>query len=120
MADKKPLCSQCRDTAGWLEDADGNITGHCPCRYREVTPEEAREAGVAATTEANPQAMRAALAIIRDAALERETFSSNDVRGELNIVQVPGPVVGAAFGQAAPRPERKCSALALIEFRLEP
>lgn len=101
MADKKPLCPQCRDTAGWLEDQNGNITGRCPCRYREITPDEARENGVAATVHANPQAMKAALAIIRETALTTESFSANDVRARMKIAQVPGEVVGAAFRQAA-------------------
>lgn len=100
MTDKKPLCDQCRDTAGWLEDADGNITGRCECRYRDIAPQQAREQGVAATVDANPDAMRAALAIIREAALASETFTANDVRVRMEIAQVPGPTIGAAFGQA--------------------
>jgi hypothetical protein len=94
----RPLCGKCQN--GWLEDADGNLTGRCPCRYREITPAEAQEQGVAATVEANPQAMRAALAIIRDAAKANPVLSSNTVRHEMRLAQVPGPVVGAAFKQA--------------------
>lgn len=97
----QPLCANCRDTAGWLEDESGQIIGRCPCRHRVITPAEARDHGVAATTEANPQAMRAALHIIRDAALAHPSLSSNTVRHEMRIAQVPGPVVGAAFHQAA-------------------
>lgn len=95
---KKPLCGQC--SAGWLEDDNGNITGRCPCRNTGVTPEQARDDGMAATVEANPEAKRAALRIIHDIAARRETFSANDCRTEMTIAQVPGPVVGAAFAQA--------------------
>lgn len=97
----RPLCVNCRDTAGWLEDESGQIIGRCPCRYREITPTEAQEQGVAATVDANPQAMRAALAIIRDAAIADPVLSSNTVRHQMRLAQVPGPVVGAAFQQAA-------------------
>lgn len=100
-ATKRPLCPQCRDTAGWLEDEDGNITGRCPCRYTDPSPEQARDEGMAATVEANPDAMRAALRIIRETAIAMPVFSANDVRVRMKLAQVPGEVVGAAFRQAA-------------------
>ena len=93
-----PLCGQCDH--GWLTDTDGNITGRCPCRHRTITPQQARDHGTAATVEAHPDAMRATLAIIRDAAKQHSTISANTIRTELRIAQIPGPVVGAAFRQA--------------------
>lgn len=100
MGDKKPLCGSCVD--GWIEDPETLLpVRRCPCRYRDITPDEARENGVAATVQANPQAMKAALAIIRETAQVQERFSANDVRARMKIAQVPGEVVGAAFRQAA-------------------
>lgn len=33
-----PFCSpECKANNGWLTDADGIITGRCPCRHREPT-----------------------------------------------------------------------------------
>lgn len=97
----RPLCANCRDTAGWLEDESGQIIGRCPCRFREITPTAARDAGITDTVEANPQAMKAALAIIRETALTQEAFSANDTRLRMRLAQVPSETVGAAFRQAA-------------------
>lgn len=101
---KRPICGESFDDGvcvnRWIEDGDGNLIRRCECSYRELTPDEARAAGIAATSGANPDAMRAALAIIREQALTCETFTANDVRLRMEIAQVPGPVVGAAFGQA--------------------
>lgn len=101
---KRPICGQTFDDGvcvnRWIEDGDGNLIRRCECSYRELTPDEARAAGVAATSGANPDAMRAALAIIRETALASETFSANDCRVRMEIAQVPGQVIGAAFGQA--------------------
>lgn len=99
-ATKRPLCPQCRDTAGWLEDEDGNITGRCPCRYTDPSPEQARDEGMAATVEANPDAMRAALRIIRETALSQPVFNSNATRPRMKLAQIPGQVIGAAYRQA--------------------
>ena len=97
---KRPLCDKCRHaTPGFREDADGNIIGRCPCRF-DVSPELAKSAGMDAATEANPDAMRAALAIIRDAAKANPMLSANTVRSRMVIAQVPGPVIGAAWRQA--------------------
>lgn len=99
MTDKRPLCGECVD--GFVVDPESLLpVRRCECRYREITPREAREQGMAATSEANPDALKAALAIIREAALAAEFFSSNDVRHRMTLAQVPGPTVGAAFGQA--------------------
>lgn len=100
---KKPLCDKCRDTAGWLYDETGDeaIVTSCPCRSPYATPEAARDEGIAGAVDANRDAMRAALAIIREAALTQPTLSANDTRARMKIAQVPGPVVGAAFQQAA-------------------
>ena len=94
-----PLCGKCSD--GWLLNPDTLLPAdRCPCRHRTITPQQARDHGTTTTVEANPQAMRAALAIIRDAATRLPELSANDVRTEMRIAQVPGPVVGAAFAQA--------------------
>lgn len=98
MSGKKPLCGDCED--GWLTDEDGRIIERCPCRYEQITPAAARDDGIAGAVEANPQAMKAALAIIIDAAKTSPVLSGNDVRAAMKIAQVPGPVVGAAFRQA--------------------
>jgi hypothetical protein len=94
-----PLCGECLD--GWRVDPDTLLpVDRCPCRHRNATPAQARDAGMGATVEANPAAMKAALRIVRDAALARPELSSNDTRTEMRLAQVPGPVVGAAFRQA--------------------
>ncbi len=95
---KKPLCGHCDD--GWLADDDGNLLARCPCR-ETTTPQSARDKGIAATAEANPEAMKAALAIIRETALSQPALNANDVRQRMRIAQVPGETVGAAFRQAA-------------------
>jgi hypothetical protein len=88
-------CAQCRHTGGWLEDeATGKPVGRCPCMHRTVT-------GPAVAADAHPQALDAAVRIIRDAARARTTFSSNDIRHQLDAAQVHGPVVGAAFSKCA-------------------
>lgn len=101
MTARKPLCPRCADTGGWIEDVDGNVTGRCPCRTAAATPERERDAALDATADANPNAHRAALRIITDAAARMEFLTANDVRAEMSMAQIPGPVVGAAFGQAA-------------------
>lgn len=103
---KKPLCGETfndgRCVDGWVEDDAGRLVRRCPCRYdTTLTGATARDEGIAATVDANRDAMRAALAIIRDAAHAQPTLSANDVRSRMKIAQVPGEVVGAAFRQAA-------------------
>jgi hypothetical protein len=96
----RPLCGECLD--GWRVDPDTLLpVDRCPCRHRNATPAQARDAGMGATVEANPAAMRAALKIIRETAQAQPVFSANDVRARMTIAQVSGPTVGAAFRQAA-------------------
>lgn len=96
---KLPLCGDCDN--GWITDEDGALVERCPCRYdTTVSPQAAKQEGQAATVEANPQAMRAALAIILDTAKTMPVLSANDVRHRMTIAQVPGTVVGPAFAQA--------------------
>jgi hypothetical protein len=93
----RPWCSpDCQRRAGWIEDADGNITGRCPCR----TAADTKTTALAATADANPNALEAAVRVIRDAARVRPVFSANDCRPAMEYAQVPGPVVGAAFARA--------------------
>ena len=100
MTVKKPLCPQCKDgTPGFIEDDYGNILRRCPCRYEEAG--DGMRKALAATADANPEAINAAVLIITDAARRMETFSANTIRVELDAAQIPGPVVGAAFGKAA-------------------
>jgi hypothetical protein len=83
-----PLCGECLD--GWRVDPDTLLpVDRCPCRHRNATPAQARDAGMGATVEANPAAMQAALRIVRDAALARPELSSNDVRTEMRLAQIP-------------------------------
>lgn len=99
---KVQLCAECRRLGDvWRYDDDGNCLGKHDCARPAGSPEAGRDAALAATGEANPNAKRAALAIIRDAALAHDRFSSNSVRGAMVISQIPGPVVGSAFRQAA-------------------
>lgn len=99
---KVKLCSpQCVRDGGWHYPDDGGDPFRCPNLTRQASPETERDAAIAATSEANAGALKAALAIIRDAALAHDRFSSNSVRGAMVISQVPGPVVGSAFRQAA-------------------
>lgn len=94
------LCGNC--DAGWLYDESGDeaVVTPCPCRL-SGTPDAERDAALTGTAEANPAAMRAALRIIRDAALSMPQFSSNDTRHAMTVARVPGPTIGAAFRQAA-------------------
>lgn len=102
MTARKPLCPSCADTGGFIEDRDGNILRRCECRDGVGTsPQRERDAALAQTAGGNPNAHRAAVRIITDRAALVEFFTSNDVRAEMNMAQVPGPVIGAAFGQAA-------------------
>lgn len=96
-----PFCSpECRTNNGWRLDPDTLApVDRCPCRYRD-TPTQARDDGIGATTDANPQAMRAALAIIRETAQTLPEFTANDTRLRMKLAQIPGPVIGAAFRQA--------------------
>lgn len=100
---KRPLCVDCRDTAGWIYDESGDqaIVTPCPCRSLNGSPARQRDAGLAATVDGNPAAFKAALAIIRETALAQPILSANDTRARMKIAQVPGEVVGAAFRQAA-------------------
>lgn len=97
---KKPLCGHCE--AGWLYDETGDeaIVTPCPCRST-ATPEGERDAALAGTAGSNPQAMKAALRIIRDHALSMPVFSSNDTRHAMLVAQIPPAVIGNAFRQAA-------------------
>lgn len=100
----RPLCDRCRDSAapGHLEDpVTGAVLGRCPCRHLEATPGDARDQALTATAEANPGAHRAALLIISDAATTSEWVTANLLRARLDAAGITGPVVGAAFRQAA-------------------
>lgn len=95
----RPLCPECRDTAGWIENEDGVIVGRCPCRL-EPSPEAARDEALAAAEAAHRDAMRAALRIIRETALSQPVFNSNATRPRMKLAQIPGQVIGAAYRQA--------------------
>lgn len=96
----RPLCPECRDTAGWIEDPEtGAIVGRCPCRFG-LSPEDARDEALAAAEAANRDAMRAALRIIRETALSQPVFNSNATRPRMKLAQIPGQVIGAAYRQA--------------------
>lgn len=98
---KRPLCVQCRDTAGWLYDETGLevIVTPCPCRSGR-TPEAERDAALTGVAQDHADAMRAALLIIRDTAKAQPILSANDTRARMKLAQIPGSVVGAAFTQA--------------------
>jgi len=99
MPAKKPLCGECVE--GWIVDPDTFLpVRRCPCRF-DVDPAAGRDVALGATADANPDAMKAALRIIRETALSTPVFSSNDTRHRMKLAQVPGPTVGAAFQQAA-------------------
>ena len=96
---KTPLCGQCVD--GFRVDPETLLpVERCECRMQPVDGERAKADGQAATVAANDAAFRAALKVILDAAKSLPVLSSNDVRHQMRLAQVPGPVVGAAFGQA--------------------
>lgn len=93
-------CAQCRHDGGWLlDEATGKPVGRCPCMHRGASIGTPGPTSLAA--DAHPQALDAAVRIIRDAARARTTFSSNDIRHQLDAAQVRGPVVGAAFSKCA-------------------
>lgn len=95
-----PFCSpDCRDRAGLLEDADGNVVGKCGCRSNP-SPEAARDAALNATAAAHPAALKAACLIIRDAAQTSGVVSANLVRERFDLADIPGPVRAAAFRRA--------------------
>jgi hypothetical protein len=97
------LCAECQ-VDPWRYDAEGRVIGKCPQCFPTTlygTPDAERDAALTGTAEANPAAMRAALRIIRDAALSMPQFSSNDTRHAMTVARVPGPTIGAAFRQAA-------------------
>lgn len=101
MTDKLPVCGKtfsdgtCVD--GMIEAPDTTLVRRCECRYRQLTADEARRAGISATVTANPGAFKAAVAIIEDAAQSRSLVNGNTVRAAMEAAQVPGPTVGAAF-----------------------
>lgn len=95
--EKKPLCDACRDTAGWIEDVEGNIVGRCPCRMSGPSP---KDTAMRQAVAAHPGAFEAALRIVADAADTREFVSANEVRPEMDAAGVDTPVIGAAFARA--------------------
>lgn len=99
-ATKVKLCAVCLVDGPWRFDEDGNCLGKHDCATPVASPERERDEAIAATGDAHPSALRAAVRIIADAAAMYETFSANTIRIELEIAAIPGPVVGAAFGQA--------------------
>ena len=107
MTARKPakvtLCRECVVEGPWRFDDAGNAIGKCPQCFPPAptaTPEAERDAALAQTAEANPDALRDALRIIRDTAHAMPIFSANDCRYEMNLADIPGPVRGAAFRQA--------------------
>lgn len=96
----RPFCSpECRDRQGQLEDPEtGAVIGWCPCRRTDPTPVQAKDAAMRQVAEAS--AMPAALLVIKDKAKTTAVFSANDVREEMDMAQVEGAVVGAAFARA--------------------
>jgi hypothetical protein len=74
--------------------------GKHDCATPVPTAAGERDAALAGVSSARPDAVRAALLIITDTARRYETFSANSCRIEMDIADVPGPAIGAAFGQA--------------------
>lgn len=99
MSARTPLCGKC-DNGRITDPETTEIIGRCPCRFVGASGDEQRDEALTATAEANRDAMRAALAIIRETALSAPVFNSNDTRPRMKLAQVPGQVVGAAFRQA--------------------
>lgn len=103
MSGKVKLCATCRIEGPWRYDDDGNNPTKHDCAKPappSQTPAEARDEGTRAAADANPAAMEAAMLVIRDTAHRLPVFSANDCRIEFEMAGVPGPVRGAAFGQA--------------------
>lgn len=100
---KDGRCPRCALNDGWDPDADPDDLRKCDhgALQAAVDAAEARDSGLAATVDANPQAFKAAVAIIRETALTCERFSANDVRARMKLAQIPGEVVGAAFRKCA-------------------
>ena len=97
----RPWCSpDCQRRAGWIEDADGNITGRCPCRTAPPSPQQAKNAAMKHVATTKDAQMRAALRIIREAAQANRVISANTVRWQMEAAQVEGSVRGPAFTQA--------------------
>ena len=87
-----PLCGECDN--GWITDDDGNLIERCPCRYESRSGQQARDDGITATTDANRSAMTAALRIIRDTAMAKPVFSSNDTRRDEFSRRCAGNAIG--------------------------
>lgn len=101
MTAKTPLCVNCRDTAGWVEDAAGNLLYRCPCRTQTApTPRQAKAAALKAAADAHESAMKAALLIIRDVAEGLPLVSGNDTRELFVTAGVEEQLAGPAFGRA--------------------
>lgn len=98
---KVKLCAQCRVEGPWRYDEDGNSLGKHDCAEVVADPNVERDGAIKAASDAHPKAKHAALLIITDAARRNEVVTANLVRIEMEMAEVPGPVVGAAFGQAA-------------------
>lgn len=81
-----------------------------PCDHGKLAAEVgaavARDQALAATGDAHPGALKAALKIIHDAARANPVVSSNTVRGLMNLADVPGPVRGRAWRQACEDPHK--------------
>ena len=99
-ARKVPLCPACILDGGWRYLDDGTVErcDHGAVKAA-VDAAEAKDRALAATADAHPDALRAAVRIITDTAAGHETFSANTCRPAMEIAQIPGAVVGAAFGQ---------------------
>lgn len=97
---KPGTCPECVLDDGW-DYADPDNPQRCDHGKlaAAVGAAEERDRALAATADAHPNALRAAVRIITDTAARFETFSANTCRIEMEIAQIPGPVIGTAFGR---------------------
>lgn len=66
-----------------------------------TTAEQARDAALIAVGTAHPTALQRALDVIRAWAAKGRPFNANDTRPDMRAANVPTPVIGRAFMDAA-------------------
>ena len=92
----KYTCAECVTDGGFHYDEDGRQS-RCP----NYLATKNHEAALKLTSAQNADALKAALAIVRDFAETRAEFCGNDCREAMQAAHVPSGTVGAAFSISA-------------------
>jgi len=92
-------CPDCaRRGSVWIEDEQSALPiRKCDNPVHPWNKPESVDAAIRAAGEANPNALDAAVKILRDLARENDVIDANLARPYMQTAQVPGPVIPAAF-----------------------